>query len=64
MLVARQVRPIKKDTTGFLKADSEGGLAPIDILHIDSKGLYIGLIVPLLTNISNSILVAKQLPQQ
>ena len=48
-----------KDTTEFLKANS-GGLVPINILYIDSKGLYIGLMVPLLINISKSIPVAKQ----
>ena len=60
MLVARQLKPIMKDSTRFLKANSKGGLVPQNILYIVSKGLYIGLIVPLLINISNSIPVAKQ----
>ena len=51
-----------KDTTGFLKAVSERGLIAIDFVCI-YLNLYIGLIVPVLTNISNSTLVAKQLMQ-
>ena len=30
-----------KDTTEFLKANSEGGLVPINIFYIDSKGLQL-----------------------